>query len=329
MHAEPNERRRRGRSQRVTPKDIEAGRIRVPVTTETKSLLPSDQTKIEVVLKGIPLGLCAYDPRFEGDHERSGVITVGTAALREHVAENEVLPLTVNKAGVVYVGDRGSKLRLAQWVETKAVELNAHLCQAAPTLRDFVGEHPFDWRSPRLASDFRELSADLWTDLELPAPDPHSDGFWPSRQPRWDAVASVAGPHGTPGVVLVEAKSHLDELPSTCAASSPDSRETISRSLAAARSYVGASEATDWMTGYYQAANRLAFLYYLRARRSIPTWLFFVYFTGDEFEVEGVAQSCPKSEEEWKPALQEMHTALGLSRCHPLTHFARDVFLPA
>ena len=85
------------------------------------------------------------------------------------------------------------------------------------------------------------------------------------------------------------------------------------------------------MTGYYQAANRLAFLYYLRARRSVPTWLFFTYFVGDEFEVEGVAQPCPASKEEWRPALDGAfpRAGLGLPDCHPLTHFAKDVFLQA
>src|SRR4051794_23059930 len=110
---------RRGRSQRVTRADLDAGRIRIPVTTETKSLLPSEPTRIEVVLKGLPLGPCAYNPRLEGGHERSGVISVGSA-LREHVVEDEVLPVAVNKAGVVYLGDRGSKLRIAQWVETRS-----------------------------------------------------------------------------------------------------------------------------------------------------------------------------------------------------------------
>lgn len=257
------------------------------------------------------------------------MISIPAGLLREHVAENEVLPLAVSKGGVVYVGDRGSKLRIAQWVETKALDLDTRLQEAAPTLRDFTDGRTFDWRSPRLASDYRELSADLWRELELPAPDPYSDGFWPSRQPHWDAVARVQGPFGTGGVVLVEAKSHLGELASSCAASSTDSRQTIARSLAASKTYVGAPEPADWMSGYYQAANRIAFLYYLRARRSIPTWLFFVYFVGDDFEVEGVAQRCPKTEDEWEPAIREMYDALGLPQCHPLTHFARDVFLPA
>ena len=312
----------------MTRADLDSGRVRIPVTTETKSLLPSERTRIEVVLKGLALGLCAYNPRFEGGHERSGVISVGNA-LREHVAENEVLPLVVNRAGVVYVGDRGSKLRIAQWVETKSAQLDAQLLRATPTLADFVEGRALDWRAPRLAFDFRELSADLWTELELPPPDPATDGFWPSRQPHWDAVAVAEGPHDTRGVVLVEAKSHLNELGSSCAASSSESRDTIWRSLAAAKKYLGTVDHPDWMSGYYQAANRLAFLYYLRARRNIPTWLFFVYFVGDEFEVDGVPQDCPGSKEGWQPALNAMHAALGLPECHPLTHFTKDVFLPA
>jgi len=71
------------------------------VTEETKSLLPSERTQLEVVLKGVPLGLCAHNPRFEGSHERSGVISVGRV-VQTSVVENEVLPVVVSRAGVVY-----------------------------------------------------------------------------------------------------------------------------------------------------------------------------------------------------------------------------------
>jgi len=90
---ETKRRAARGRSQRVTGADIEAGRIRVPVTTETKSLLPPERTQIDVILKGVRLRPCPYDPRFEGSDERSGVIAVDKDVLRDQVAENEVLPL--------------------------------------------------------------------------------------------------------------------------------------------------------------------------------------------------------------------------------------------
>src|SRR5205823_4236515 len=154
---------------------------------------------------------------------------------------------------------------------------------ASPTLADFAGDRLFDWRSPLPSSDYGELSDDLWKELDLPLPDPQSDGFWPSGGPHWDAVARVEGPHRVPGVVLVEAKSHLGELRSSCGATSLESKKLISESLSAAKAYIGASNDADWMAGYYQAANRFAFLYYLRARRNIPTWLFFVYFLGDAF----------------------------------------------
>jgi hypothetical protein len=266
----------RGRSQRVTQADLDAGRIRIPVTTGGKSLLPSKATRVEVVLKGVPLGPCAYNPRFHGGHDRSGVISVGSA-LSELVVKEEVLSVTVSRAGVVYLGDRGSKLRIAQWVETKRTELDAHLLHAASTLADFIERRALDWRAPGLAFDFRELSADLWSELELPQPDPATDGFWgPSRQPRWDAVAVAEGPHETRGVVLVEAKSHLSEsfaVPGTSSSSTSRqaARCTIRRACAlrgtTSASRTGSSSSTPARPAPGRHPARAA----VRCRRS-PDW---------------------------------------------------------
>jgi hypothetical protein len=95
-------------------------------------------------------------------------------------------------------------------------------------------------------------------------------------------------------VVLVEAKSHTNEVKSSSGAKDARSVSTIDRAFSPAKRYVGAPQ-TYWTSPYYQAANRLAFLDYLRARRNIPAWLAFVYFIGDAFEVDGVAQPCRRA----------------------------------
>ncbi len=60
----------------------------------------------------------------------------------------------------------------------------------------------------------------------------------------------------------------------------------------------------------------------------MPTWLAFAYFTGDAFEVEGVAQDCPTDATGWGPTLDRMHVGLGIPMCHPFSHFVVELFLP-
>jgi hypothetical protein len=130
-------------------------------------------------------------------------------------------------------------------------------------------------------------------------------------------------------VLLVEAKSHVAEVRSSCTATSEASRRKISRSFQATKRYLAVDDGPDWLDGYYQAANRLAFLYFLRARLGVPTWLVSIYFMGDVFEVGGVLQDCPKDQAGWRESIKQMHEWLGLPATDPLSHFRLDLFLPA
>lgn len=251
----------RGRTQTITAADIASGRVRIPSSDASKLLLPAERGRIPVVFKGVPLGDCAYNPRFGPTKERSGVISIAKARLTTLACEGEVLPLTRNRLGVVYIGDRGSKLRIAEWVNRRPDDLSAALLANSKTLTDFAEERAAQWLSPLKEDAYRELADDLWDRCDLPAPTPTADGFWPSRQPNWDAVATVAGPGKVRGLVLVEAKSHVAEVRSNLKATSRKSRSTIVQALASTKRYVGADDATDWTQPYYQAANRFAFLY--------------------------------------------------------------------
>jgi len=85
-------------------------------------------------------------------------------------------------------------------------------------------------------------------------------GFWPKRQPQWDALALDAS--GTT-LYLVEAKAHLSEMECSCSAKNPDSIDLITRSMHEVQSkYYGkcADFERYWMRTYYQLGNRLTFL---------------------------------------------------------------------
>jgi hypothetical protein len=76
-------------TQPITPADIRAGRIRIPV--DSKSVFPDQRQRITIVLVGTPLEV-AYDPRMAPDKERSGVLYVGQI-LEDLVRPSEVLQL--------------------------------------------------------------------------------------------------------------------------------------------------------------------------------------------------------------------------------------------
>jgi hypothetical protein len=86
--AKPASRVATGRTQQVTPVDIGAGRIRIPV--DTKPIFPRVRGEISVRLRGEGMQI-RYDPRDGPDRSRSGVLQIGRRALVRIVKPHEVL----------------------------------------------------------------------------------------------------------------------------------------------------------------------------------------------------------------------------------------------
>jgi hypothetical protein len=106
--------------------------------------------------------------------------------------------------------------------------------------------------------------------------------------------------------LLVEAKSHPPEMISNCAAGS-ESRERIDHSLESSKRYFDARPEADWSRSFYQYANRLAHLQFLR-EHGVDAHLLFVYFVND------VAMNGGSSQAEWVRAIDDCHEWLGLPR---------------
>jgi len=139
--------------------------------------------------------------------------------------------------------------------------------------------------------------------------------FWPKCGPRWDGLGKPTGD----GVVLVEAKSHLGELTSKCGAGK-DSLPLISGSLGWAKCRFGAFATSNWHGPYYQYANRLAHVEFLR-HHGVDTVLVFVYFCDD------TTMPKPVSAEEWMAHLPTVHSHLGIQ--HDLSsRGVINVFVP-
>jgi hypothetical protein len=103
----------------------------------------------------------------------------------------------------------GSQLQTQIYVNRHADELDAKIRGAFAEL----AQATLSWRSPLRSQRYREY----WDRAFLDAVDqgaqwPALKRFWPARGPHWDALAVVSRPGAASGVLLVEAKSHVDEL---------------------------------------------------------------------------------------------------------------------
>jgi hypothetical protein len=87
---------------------------------------------------------------------------------------------------------------------------------------------------------------------------------------------------------------------------------------------LGVHKDVSWIHSYYQYANRLAILDFLR-QNDIDACLVFIYFTGDRFPD---ARTCPASETEWKRLIEARRLTLGLPKTHHLSRYEYDLFVP-
>jgi hypothetical protein len=149
--------------------------------------------------------------------------------------------------------------------------------------------------------DFKFGSRDNYYDAELKGIEFCSNNltiveawtkFWPQtgNTQNWDAVGRLEI-NGEKHWLLVEAKSHVEELISECGAKREGGLGQIEKAFKETKSAFGVDDDRDWLKPYYQYCNRLATLHFMR-KHSISAKLIFIYFTGDKFE----NKECPPNE---------------------------------
>src|SRR5437867_2734547 len=113
---------------------------------------------------------------------------------------------------------------------------------------------PVEWRSPLADDDYAEYWDQAFLDrLGVTLRERPLHTFWPRSGPRWDALGLTLGQR----VVLVEAKAHLEELESLTRAGA-ESRLTIQAAFSELAHEWQVADIGNWLTTYYQYANRLA-----------------------------------------------------------------------
>jgi hypothetical protein len=145
--------------------------------------------------------------------------------------------------------------------------------------------------------------------------------FWPStgRKQSWDAIGRAGDEW-----FLVEAKANQPEFCSPGTGAGGKSRKQIERSLNKTKKSLGVHRYFSWIDSYYQYANRLATLAFLRDN-NIDARLVFIYFVGDEFP-DGTP--CPDTERKWRRLIEARRLTLGLPTRHRLSPYEYDLFVP-
>ena len=208
----------------------------------------------------------------------------------------------VNNHGRAYAG---SQLQIQIYVNRRQAELSQKIVEALPSLASLNPR--LRWVSPLEAERFIEYKDKEFLKAmgyEHAAGKLHE--FWPLRGPNWDALAIVEFENtGSPeGVILVEAKSHSDEIYSNGCRAREKSRAKIEAAFQRTKDWLNVKDNVDWTGPLYQSANRLAHLYFFRKIVRIPAWLVNIYFLNDPRSRTTLAQ--------WHVALAEVKDELGL-----------------
>lgn len=171
----------------------------------------------------------------------------------------------------------------------------------APDVLQPAGLPPIEWLSPLAEDDYAEYrDAGFLQRLEIGHLAAGLQDFWPSHGPQWDALGVTSS-----GPVLVEAKAHIREFLSPPCKASPLSRAQIERAFASVGSDLGVGTTATWPKIYYQYANRISFLWWLR-QQGIDAKLLFVSFLNDD-DMNGPAHA-----ETWETAFAAADYALGI-----------------
>jgi hypothetical protein len=175
------------------------------------------------------------------------------------------------------------------------------------------------WTSPVEQDKFAEYrDAAFLENLDLQEFAEKLEKFWPKMGPQWDGLGRTADGEV---LILVEAKANVPELVSFCGAKDKESLRTISASLAETQGWLNCREPrVDWKCGFYQYANRLAHLYFLREKaQKEGSYLVFLYFVEDSSYIR-------TSRDAWNSALKLQKKLMGLSAAS-LAGKAIEVFI--
>ena len=218
--------------------------------------------------------------------------------------------------------NRGSRRWLQVLVNCRPKFLNEAIAARLP-------EQPgdIDWRSPLAADHYAEYRDQTFLDRlassehyrQPSGPQQNLADFWPRFGPQWDGLAVTDKGQ----ILLVDSKAHLAEMVTAPTQARGESALLkIRDSLSRVKSFTNSRSPADWSTSFYQYANRLAHLYWMRELNGHDAYLVNLFFVNDR-DMHG-----PESVAEWKAASRLQELFLGV-RQGGQTGYALDPWVGA
>ena len=180
---------------------------------------------------------------------------------------------------------------------------------------------PIDWRSPLESDCFREYrDGEFLERIDVRPQHRQLADFWPTGGPVWDGLARASDGRR----LLIEAKANIPEFDTSPTDASGKSLCKIEKAFHETRECLKVRSDTDWTKCFYQYANRIAHLYFLKEQNRVEATLVFIYFVGDN-TVQGRK---PVSREGWHAAIDLATLHLGVRTDAPLIRDnVADVFI--
>lgn len=167
-----------------------------------------------------------------------------------------------------------------------------------------IGASDIDWLSPLKDDDpaeYRDSDFLKVLNLEHLQQDRLED-YWSNSGPQWDALGKSRCKYS-----LVEVKVNIPEIYSTCKAKNPRSVSKIEQAISESKKFYSIENGEGWLAGYYQYANRLSHLFFLREVSGVDAELLFVYFCDDPTNIS-------TSIEDWSAALAHQKKSMGIGK---------------
>ena len=139
-----------------------------------------------------------------------------------------------------------------------------------------------------------------------------------ANTPNWD-IASACHINGQPGLLLVEAKAHLEELrpnPDSCSSTNPANRKRIQQAIEQANAALSKATGNPWQLSrdhHYQLSNRFAWAWRL-ADLGVPVALLYLGFRNAQ-EMLNIDPELFQSAEQWAAAVQEYGAGVVDNNC--------------
>ncbi|MDQ2890344.1 MAG: endonuclease/exonuclease/phosphatase family protein [Gemmatimonadota bacterium] len=227
----------------------------------------------------------------------------------EKVSDHSSLSVSFTPKPLARLGSR-------RWLQ---VAVNSHPEILDSQIRDALGcaddVGRIEWLSPREEDRYVEYRDGATIErLGLDISTATQKEFWPSGGPVWDGLARVGDE-----VLLIEAKAHIPEMLSQGTRATGEARTKILESLRRVRGDLVPKSETDWDGAFYQYANRIAHLHFLRSQ-GVNAHLVYVYF------LNAPDVDSPRTREQWEGATTLVESVLGLRRSR-LSRYIHKVFL--